>query len=193
MSRFHTLLTALVVAAAALLVPSSAHAQMPERNPHATWHKIHWHMNAYPDPDDGSPHAWRGCSGTWSDNHGSCWGTGETHHSLPYNGGKVRWEWHKQSTHCADFDGRDPQVWTHELYLHTTDVNPRQWVCGWVDKHWGTFRIVSGDFSWGVHRPVASTSAVVADREHTKGGPLFVFLGHRDGGYVLGMRGWIHY
>lgn len=161
-------------------------------NPHAHWYKVHWHMNAYPDPDDESSEGWRGCSGTWSDDHGSCRGRGEAHHSQPFND-KIAWQWHRNPTHCHDFAGRDPKVWTHELYLHTTDRSPRAWVCGWVDRHWGTFRIVSGDFSWGVDRPVAATTAVVADREHTLGGPLFVHLGHRDGGYVLGMRGWVHY
>ena len=61
-------------------------------------------------------------------------------------------------------------------------------------RHWGTYTVTGGQI-WadGALRHVRATTAVVADREHTQGGPLFVHLGHRTGGYVMGMRGWIHY
>jgi hypothetical protein len=163
---------------------------------HPHWRKVHFHMNAYPDAGSGIGGYPYGCHGAWSDASGSCRGIGEytSVQSSPFEH-HVSWQWHRHATHCPDFDGRDHQVWTHELKLVAHHSGwPTEYLCGWVDYHWGTFRITKGEFytNAGWHT-VQTTTSVVADREHTQGGPLFVFLGHRHGGYVLGMRGWLHY
>jgi hypothetical protein len=195
--RLLALLAALVAVVAMAGPPALATVDAPEAPAarttyHPSWHHVHWHINGYPIPGDRHT-AWRGCTGTWSSAHGFCQGEGERHHSEPFRN-VVHWNWNNRPLLCDDFHGRDPHVWTHELHVLSYDASG-QWICGWVDRHWGTFRIVDGQFRDGSGRlrPVHASSAVVADREHTQGGPLFVFLGHRDGGYVLGMRGWVRY
>jgi hypothetical protein len=191
-----------VVALAALLLSATlvaapvppAGADPAGYSYHPSWHRVHFHMNAYHDAGYGPHGTTLGCEGTWSSDQGRCHGRGEEQMSYPFNS-YTNWDWHRQATHCPDFAGRDHHVFTHELRIVSYAVGwgPSQ-LCGWVDAHWGTYVITSGRIytNAGWHH-VRTTSAVVGDREHTQGGPLFVFLGHRTGGYVLGLRGWIHY
>ena len=161
---------------------------------HPSWHRVHFHMNAYPEAGSGPHGAALSCEGTWSSDRGRCHGNGEAQMSYPFNT-YTNWDWHRHATNCPDFPGRDHQVFTHELRIKSYAVGwPSSELCGWVDRHWGTYAITSGRVytNAGWH-DVRTTSALVGDREHTQGGPLFVFLGHRTGGYVLGLRGWIHY
>jgi hypothetical protein len=185
------LLPLALLAAPATAVPAPDARLM---TPHATWHRVHFHMNAYKEAGHGPHGAALGCHGTWSDDSGSCSGRGEALHDYPFNS-YVLWDWHRHSTHCPPMPGRDHAVWTHELRIRSNATGwPSSHLCGWVDKHWGTFAITGGQIytNAGWH-DVRTTTSVVGDREHTHGGPLFVHLSHRTGGYVLGLRGWIHY
>ena len=198
LSRGAALAAAAVLAltlAGPAVAPATASTPAPAASRTAVgWTKVHFHMNAYPEAGSGPHGAALGCDGTWSDSHGSCHARGEDLHSYPFNV-YASWEWNHHRTHCPELPNRDHSVWTHELRLRSNAPGwPASQLCGWVDRQWGTFAITEGKIytNSGWH-DVATTSAVVADREHTRGGPLFVHLGHRSGGYVLGMRGWLHY
>ncbi|MEP9364288.1 hypothetical protein ABLE68_15075 [Nocardioides sp. CN2-186] len=194
MTKIGFLLLGLLLPIALLTpVPAGGASAEAQQAPRASWRHVHFHMNAYPEAGSGPHGAPLGCSGTWDDPHGTCYGRGESHHSYPFDH-YVAWRWNQQPTRCPALAHRDHQVWTHELHLQS---NVPGWgtstLCGWVDRHWGTLVVTGGHVytNGGIHQ-IHPSSTVVADRE-TRGGPLFVHLSHREGGYVLGLRGYLDY
>jgi hypothetical protein len=199
MTRISKLLIAAVAALLTITLASPvAAAPAPDTGPAArttyqpSWHKVHFHMNAY----SGAGPLARCEGGAWDSDFGHCFGYGEhgtSAQSFPFVD-DVSWVWWRQRHGlCKEpFPGhRDHDVWTHALSVSSGGSGN---LCGWVDRHWGTYTLTGGRI-WadGAYRPIHATTAVVGDREHTQGGPLFVFLGHRTGGYVLGLRGWLYY
>ncbi|WP_243058038.1 hypothetical protein [Nocardioides sp. SR21] len=157
-----------------------------------SWHKVHFHMNAYPGAGPGAE-----CAGFSYHQYGWCVGYGESGlsaQSAPFEGA-VDWYWEDHAKRCRDFDGRDTHHWWRELQVTKRTGLGTSALCGWVDRHWGTYRLTGGQILVDGHlRHVQATSNVVADREHVKGGPLFVHYADRGSrGYVLGLRGWLFY
>lgn len=197
--------TVVLTIVGSLLLPAGSAAANEEAADafSGSWHQVHWHINAYRVTSGAQEVAGVSgrCSGSWRDASGQCWGYGERgtwHDSFPFRG-YTHVEWSSQPSRCPDVPGgRDPRVWVQEVRINASYQGTGQdsWLCGWVDRGWNTMIVTGGKIRGydGYLHDVAPSNGKVADREHVKGGPLFVFLdASRDQGAVIGIRGWVRY
>jgi hypothetical protein len=181
-----------ITAVAALGLASGASA--------ASWHFVHFHMNAYKDRDHNGvmyncniPHS--PVPAYSSDPLGECYGFGEHmgEKSDPFNV-NVRWHWSDTGGVC-DHNTAKPANYVREFVLRTAPYinSPGHGsaICGWIDWQWARLDVTSGTIRHNHHiEPTENRSGQV----ETKGGPLFVFYSHTwsaNEGYVLGLRGWL--
>lgn len=193
-------LLALVAAVVLGSVPAAVAAPAPvetlTRTHTATWHHHHFHMNAYRRTGS-SAHLSGRCHGTWHDDSGQCWGYGEWQggSGYPFHN-YVTWKWNRNETHCPTVPGgRDPQIWRQEVQLKAVHdgSGTGSVLCGWVDHGWNVMIVTGGHIVVnGHHYAIHATGGYGPDRGN-QGGPLAVYLGDADSGYVLGLRGWLKY
>lgn len=168
-SRFA--LVALLVLVPVLALQAGSAGARPARSA-TTWHRVHFHLNAYSD--------WGSCSHHWYEQKGSCTGKLEEGtflgHSWP-PGAYVSWIWNGRSL---------------VVYIAHNGAGPDK-LSGTKPDNWYTFTVDSGLLQVGPN-PAADwvTGGTNAPAGH-EGGPLFVNLSSHSSGYSFDIHGYLRH